>query len=130
MIETITRLVMAQCGTFAVMATYRISSSAAGRSKSRCAKTVPTSVPLEPLPRGRCRRSTATRASSPIRPGRTAFPSIPTENAEKTWVKRGSGGSSAWSIVSFQARERSSTEMRLRTSANPTHAQLTRSNAW
>ena len=37
-----------------------------------------------PRPRGTWRRSTATRASSPIRLGRTAFASRPTENAEKT----------------------------------------------
>ena len=45
-------------------------------------------------------------------------------------MKRGCGGSSAWSIVSFQASERRSTEMRLSPSANATQAQLTRSNAW
>ena len=130
MIETITRLVTAQCGTFAVAITYATSSSAGKRSNSRWAKTVPTSVPLEPRPRGTWRRSTATRASSPIRPGSTAFPSSPTENAEKTWSKRGCGGSSAWLIVSCQAIERRSTEKRFSPSANAIQAQLTRSNAW
>ena len=37
------------------------------------------------------RFSTATRASSPIRPGRTAFANRPTENAEKTSMKLGWG---------------------------------------
>ena len=123
------RLVAAQCGIFAVVSTYATSSSAGKRSKSRCAKTVPTSRPLVPLPCGKRRRSTATRASSPIRPGRTAFASRPTAKAEKTQLKRGCGGSSAWSIVSRHASERSSTEPRLSPNAKAIQAQLTRSKA-
>ena len=125
-----TRLVAAQRGIFAVAITYATSRSAGKRSKSRWAKTVPTSAPLVPGPCGRRRRSTATRASSPIRPGSTAFASRPTENAEKTSLKRGRGGSSAWSIVKRHANERASTEIRLSPIARTTQAQLTRSNAW
>ena len=83
-----------------------------------------------PRPCGRRRRSTATRASSPIRPGSIAFASSPIEKAEKTQLKRGCGGSSAWSIVSRHASERSSTETRLSPIAKTIQAQLTRSNAW
>ena len=50
--------------------TQTTSSRAGKRSKSRCAKTVPSSVALVPGPCGRCRRRTATRASSPARAGK------------------------------------------------------------
>ena len=66
-----------------------------------------------PLPCGRWRRSTATRASSPARAGSTALPSRPTPKAEKTCRKGGSGGGSAWWMVRFQAHARASTESRL-----------------
>ena len=38
---------------------------------------------------GRCRRSVATRASSPSRPGTTAFARRPTPKDESTWTSRG-----------------------------------------
>jgi hypothetical protein len=41
------------------------------------------------------RVSTATRASSPTRPGNVAFASRPIEKAEKTCRKRGCGGGTA-----------------------------------
>ena len=83
----------------------RATSSEIGkRSNSRWANTVPSSVALVPRPCGRCRRSTATRASSPARAGSTAFPSSPTPKAEKTLANRGSGGGSAWWIVRCHAQ--------------------------
>ena len=50
---TITSPVTAQWGSFAVAATYATSSAIGKRSNSRCAKTVPSSVALVPLPCGR-----------------------------------------------------------------------------
>ena len=88
------------------------------RSKRRWAKTVPSSVALVPLPCGRWRRRTATRASSPARAGRTALPSRPTPYAEKTWPKRGCGSGSAWLIVSRQESARASVESRLSSDAD------------
>ena len=89
------------------------SSPSRGRSRSRAApgrgrtdgarRRCPTSAAHVPRPCGRRRRSTATRASSPIRPGSTAFPSSPTEKAENVRLNGGSGGSSACTIVSCQA---------------------------
>ena len=81
------------------------------RSKSRWAKT----VPIERGPGARSARrhlagQDATRASSPIRPGSTAFANRPTEKAEKTSWKRGCGGGIAWSITIFQASARTITE--------------------
>src|SRR2546421_11786986 len=61
----------------------------------RCAKTVPISV-AHALRAATFRFRTATRASSPIRPGSTAFANSPTENAEKTSRKPGTGGGIAW----------------------------------
>ena len=69
-------------------------------SKTRCANTVPTSVGHAPLRPGIFRVRTATRASSPIRPGSTAFANRPTEKAEKTSGTRGRGGSIAEWITS------------------------------
>ena len=87
---TISNAVTAQCGTSAVRSTQTTSSVAGTRSKSRCAKTVPTRVAVVPGGAfGRCRRNVATRASSPSLPGTIAFASSPTPNDEKTWISRG-----------------------------------------
>ena len=51
--------------------------------------------PQSPAAAGMRRVSTATRASSPIRPGSTAFAKRPTQNAENTSRKLGCGGGSA-----------------------------------
>ena len=75
-------------------------------SNARCANTVPTSVAHAPRSPGMWRVSTATRASSPTRPGMVAFASSPTENAEKTWMNRGCGGGTASSITVAQANAR------------------------
>ncbi len=62
-----------------------MTSAAAGNtSNMRCANTEPIRVAVAPRRPGSRRRSTATRASSPTRPGRTAFANSPTENAENT----------------------------------------------
>src|SRR6266513_2527505 len=74
-------------------------------SKTRCANTVPTRVAHAPFRPGIFRVSTATRASSPIRPGRTAFANRPTENAEKTSNSRGYGGPIAEWMTLAQAKE-------------------------
>ena len=114
---TMTRLVTAQCGIFAV------ADHVGDEEQHREEIEDPVGEDRADEQAGRAAalrqvaRSTATRASSPIRPGRTAFASRPTENAEKTVRKRGCGGSSAWSIVSRQASARNSTERRLRPSA-------------
>ena len=79
-------------------------------SKTRCAKTVPTSVAHAPFRPGSLRVRTATRASSPMRPGSTAFANSPTENAEKTSIARGRGGSIAEWITVVQASARTTTE--------------------
>ncbi len=75
-------------------------------SKTRCASTVPTSVAHSPFRRGSLRMRTATRASSPMRPGRTAFANSPTENAEKTVSGFGCGGGIAERITVVQASAR------------------------
>ena len=92
-------------------------------SKTRCANTVPTSVAHAPLRLGSFRVSTATRASSPIRPGRTAFANRPTEKAEKTSGRRGWGGSMAEWMTVLQARARATTERRFNVIATTTHSQ-------
>ena len=79
-------------------------------SKTRCANTVPTSVAHAPFRSGIFRVRTATRASSPIRPGSTAFANRPTENAEKTSIACGRGGSIAEWITVVQASARATTE--------------------
>ena len=91
----------------------------------RWAKTVPISVAQMPLRRGRRRTRTATRPSSPTRPGRTAFANRPTQNAEKTSRKPGRGAAIACRITVFQATERTSTETRLSATAATTHGQRT-----
>jgi hypothetical protein len=72
-----------------------MSKSTGTRSNTRWANTVPTSVAQSPRLRGIFRVSTATRASSPILPGKTAFAKRPTENAENTSMTDGCGGSTA-----------------------------------
>ena len=96
-------------------------------SKTRCAKTVPTSVAQRPFRGGVFRVSTATRASSPILPGRTAFARRPTQKAEKTSWKRGLGGGIAWLITICQAMLLATIERRLSATAAATHSHLT---AW
>ena len=128
---TTTIPVTAQCGIFAVARTYATSSAIGKRSNRRCAKTVPRSVALVPgRPFGRCRRKTATRASSPARAGSTAFPRRPTPNAENTCRKRGNGSGRACRIVRFHDMTRTSTETRLRKTPTTTQRQLTKSKAW
>src|SRR5215207_5886094 len=106
-----------------------MSRSEGKRSKSRCAKTVPTSVAPASRFRGRRRVSTATRASSPIRPGSTAFANRPTQKAENTWRKGGSGGGNAWPITVDQAIERATTESRFNAIAAITQRHETSVNA-
>ena len=98
-------------------------------SNARCAKTVPTSVAHAPRNPGMWRVSTATRASSPTRPGIVAFASSPTENAEKTWMNRGCGGGTASSITVAQAKARATTETRLSPIARTSHSHFTARNA-
>ena len=98
-------------------------------SKTRCANTVPTSVAHAPLRRGVFRVRTATRASSPIRPGRTAFAKRPTQKAEKTSGSRGCGGSIAEWMTVVQARTRATTERRFSVIATTTHSHCTALNA-
>ncbi len=81
---TTIRLVTAQCGTFAVKSTQMTRVSAGKRSKIRCANTEPINLAVVPGRPGMRRRSTATRASSPTRPGSTTFPNRPTQNAANT----------------------------------------------
>ena len=60
---------------------------------------------------GSCwRLSTPTRASSPIRPGRTAFAEQPDAERREDERKRGRGGGSAWSMTSFHANVRDTIE--------------------
>ena len=107
--KRMTRLVTAQCGISAVASTQTTRNAAGTKSNTRCAKTVPTSVAQAPFSLGMWRVSTATRASSPTRPGIVAFASSPIENAEKTWRNRGCGGGTAWSIIVFHDSARAST---------------------
>src|SRR5215467_5360133 len=98
-------------------------------SKTRCANTVPTSVAHAPLRPGIFRVSTATRASSPTRPGSRAFANRPTEKAENTSGTRGRGGSIAEWITNVQARARAITERRFSAIATATHSHCTALNA-
>ena len=91
-------------------------------SKTRCANTVPTSVAHAPLRSGIFRVSTATRASSPTRPGSRAFANRPTEKAEKTSGTRGCGGSIAEWMTVVQASARATTERRFSAIATTTHS--------
>ena len=76
-------------------------------ARTRCRRASPTA----PRRRGSLRVSTATRASSPIRPGSTAFAKRPTENAEKTSRLPGCG--SAHRLVDHRApRERAHDDRR------------------
>ncbi len=63
---------------------------------------------------------TATRASSPARPGTATFPSSPTQKAEKTTHQRGHGGGTACLMTTRQADDRTATEKRLIATASPT----------
>src|SRR5229473_1540601 len=125
----ITRLVIAHDGILAVTTTYAMRSTTGTRSKTRCANTVPTSVAQRPFRFGSFRASTATRASSPIRPGRTAFANSPTEKAENTSRLLGYGGGIAWRMTVRQAIARATTEARLSPTAAATHCQRTVVNA-
>ena len=98
-------------------------------SKTRCANTVPTSVAHAPFRSGIFRVRTATRASSPIRPGSTAFANRPTEKAEKTSIAFGRGGSIAEWITVVHASARATTERRFRPIATTTHSHWTFLNA-
>src|SRR5438270_12124099 len=98
-------------------------------SKTRCARTVPTNVAHSPCRRGTLRVSTATRASSPIRPGRTAFAKRPTENAEKTVVGFGCGAGMAELMTVVHASARATTEARLIAIATTTHSHTTEVDA-
>ena len=94
-------------------------------SKTRCANTVPTSVAHAPLRPGIFRVSTPTRASSPTRPGSSAFANRPTEKAEKTSGTRGRGGSIAEWMTVVQASARAITERRFSRIATTTHSHCT-----
>ena len=98
-------------------------------SKRRCAKTVPTIVAHVPGRRRTCRVTTATRASSPTRPGRAAFPSRPMEKAEKTVRRLGQGRGIACLMTMFHASARTTTEKRLIRTAAATHSHSTARNA-
>jgi hypothetical protein len=114
----ISRLVIAQRGIFAVASTNPVRASAGKRSKRRWAKTDPSKRPVYPFPRSMSLLSTATRASSPMRPGRIALASSPIENAEKTRRKAGCcPAGSAWLITVRQDQARITTESRLRARA-------------
>src|SRR6266511_4103272 len=117
---TAIRLVTAHSGMCAVLTTYRIKPIAATRSKTRWAKTVPRSVGHVPSRSGSFRLRTATRASSPIRPGRTAFANSPIEKAENTSENRGCGSGIAWVITVRQAIARTRTESRFSPTAAAT----------
>src|SRR6266571_5230089 len=73
--------------------------------------------------------STATRASSPIRPGSTAFANSPTEKAEKTSGKLGLGSGIAWLMTVRQATARTATDRRLSSTAAATQRHSTAVNA-
>src|SRR5204862_3955737 len=109
------RLVNAQFGILAVVSTQATRTATGTRSKTRWAKTVPTSVGQRPFRASIRRVRTATRASSPTRPGSTAFASNPTENAENTRPKRGCGGGTAERNAVSHANERATTERKLST---------------
>ena len=72
---------------------------------------------------------TATRASSPTRPGSATLPRSPTQNAEKTTRHDGHGFGIAWRMITRQADERTTTDMRLMPTATATHVHETASNA-
>ena len=127
--KTIARLGPAQSGSSAARSTQATSSAAGMTSNARCANTVPTSVAHAPRSLGMWRVSTATRASSPTRPGIVAFASSPIENAEKTCMNRGCGGGTASSITVAQANARATTETRLRPIATTSHSHSTARNA-
>ncbi len=118
-------VITAQCGSFAELRTQITSTVVGSRSNIRCAKTVPTSVAKIPLRPGIRRASTATRPSSPTRPGRVAFANSPTQNAEKTSRNPGRGAVTASRITVFQAAARTTTEQRFRKTARTIHGQLT-----
>jgi hypothetical protein len=101
--STIAIEVSAQPGILAVSRTQMTSVTAGKRSNIRWANTDPTSVAVAPRRPGMRRRRTATRASSPTRPGSTAFAKSPTENAEKTSGNGGRGGAIDCLITVSQA---------------------------
>src|SRR5437899_12801623 len=98
-------------------------------SNTRCARTVPTSVAQRPFLRGNLRTGAATRVSSPVRPGNTAFAKSPTEKAEKTVIGFGCGGGIAWRMTVDHASARATTESRLKAIATATHSHTTDVNA-
>ena len=75
---------IAHCGIFAANRTHTMSAITGKMSKTRWATTEPTSVAQMPRRPGSRRVKTATRASSPMRPGNTAFAKRPTPNADRT----------------------------------------------
>ena len=84
---------------------------------------MPTSVGQRPRRRLSSRRlRTATRASSPTRPGSTALASSPTQKAANTSGKLGNGGGIAEWITASQANERATIESRLSPTAAATHS--------
>ena len=119
----------ADVGMFAVATTYSTSSTTGTTSKTRWANTVPTSVGHAPFRSGILRVSTATRASSPILPGSTAFAKSPTENAENTSGAAGCGGRNAERITIVHAAARARTDKRLRAIETATHCHSTDANA-
>ena len=93
------RLVSAQLGILAVARTQTTSASD-GRCRTRGAqRRSPRGSPTRPVDLEAAASSTATRASSPTRPGSTAFANRPTEKAEKTMPERRVRRGSAWLIT-------------------------------
>ena len=92
---------------------------------------MPTRIALVPGgASGRCRRSVATRASSPSRPGTIAFASRPTPNDERTWTSFGwCSGGSACPTVRFHERARKSVETTFSANARMIQLQMTRLKA-
>ena len=103
---------------------HRRSGARPGRGRARgAAKTVPRSVAhvsAAPLLVD-VRLRTATRASSPMRPGRTAFANRPTPNAENTARNGGSAAEAPARSPGSSAPARASTERRLSAIAATTH---------
>ena len=103
----------AQWGILAVRSVKPISISAGTKSKTRWAKTVPSSVAVAPSWPGMRRVSTATRANSPSRPGRTAFASSPIAKPENVRWNGGWLPGRASSMTTCHARARVTTDARL-----------------
>ena len=119
----------AHLGIFASRSTHTTSSDRREQVEHAMREHEPTRRAAVPLRPGIRRRSTATRASSPTRPGNTALANRPTQNAEKTSGNDGCGGGIDSLTAVFQESDRAITESRLSAIATTTHSQLTTMNA-